>query len=355
MAFRTYLPGLSALAGRAVIAACFDPVPERATRFADAVAAQQDAACAPYTDLAPLLAHPGLDGVLNLTPAPFHAETTTAILDAGLNCFSEKPIAGSLDDARRLTALARERGLLFLCAPATMATNRFQWLKRELDNGLLGRPTLMIGQMANMGPAAWRDYKGDPAVFYTDRVGPVLDIGVYLLHAVTGLLGPATFVSAVGGIVIPERIATIPTRFGERIAVTGNDHMLLHLEWEGPTYAQILASFATPATRTPVLEIHGERGTICIPDIPTWYDLDAPVDLLLLDRGPVAHEAWRPAAPPERSPVRQPIQAGPLHFVEVLEGVAEPILTAEHATHVLEIIRAAERSAAAHGEPVALA
>jgi hypothetical protein len=35
------------------------------------------------------------------------------------------------------------------------------------------------------------------------------------------------------------------------------------------------------------------------------------------------------------------IQFGPEHFVAVLEGAEAPILTAEHATHVLEIILAA--------------
>jgi hypothetical protein len=38
------------------------------------------------------------------------------------------------------------------------------------------------------------------------------------------------------------------------------------------------------------------------------------------------------------------IQAGPEHFVAVLEGTEAPILTAEHATHVLEIILAARVS-----------
>jgi len=355
VAFRTYLPGLAALVGRAAVVACCDPVPERAERFAVEVTDLQGEPCQAFADLAEMLATPGLDGVLNLSPAPFHFDTTRQILEAGLNCYSEKPIAGTLEDAETLARLARDRGLLLLCAPATMASTRFRWLKEEIGKGLIGRPTLAIAQMANMGPALWREYKGDPAVFYTEAVGPALDTGVYLLHAITGLFGPAKAVSAVGGIAIPERMSTIPSRFGERIPVTAADHMLLHLTWDTPTYAQVLSSFATPRTTAPVLEIHGERGSICIPDIPTWYDLDQPVDLLLLDPRPDAPpDAWRPAAPPERSPVRQPIQSGPYHFVDVLEGREAPILTAEHATHVLAIIRAAEESARMGGAPVGL-
>lgn len=353
VAFRTYLPGLAALAGRAAVVACTDPLRERAERFAIEVADLLGEPCRAADDLADLLATPGLDGVLNLSPAPYHYETTRQILEAGVNCYSEKPIAGTLEQAQELTRLAAERGVLLLCAPATMASTRFRWLKEELANGLIGRPTLAIAQMANMGPALWRDYRGDPAVFYTEAVGPVLDTGVYLLHAITGLFGPAKTVSAVGGVAIPERVSTIPSRFGEVIPVTAADHMLLHLTWDGPAFAQVLSSFATPRTTAPVLEIHGERGSLCIPDIPTWYDLDQPVDLLLLDSHPHApHEAWRPVSPPEKSPVRQPIQSGPYHFVDVLEGREPPILTAEHATHVLAIIRAAEESARLGGAPV---
>ncbi|MGI9252138.1 MAG: Gfo/Idh/MocA family protein, partial [Thermomicrobiales bacterium] len=191
--------------------------------------------------------------------------------------------------------------------------------------------------------------------FYTDKVGPVLDTGVYLLHAVTGLFGAVKSISAVGGIAIPERMSTIPSRYGEKIDVTANDHMLLHLTWDGPVFAQILSSFATPRTTAPVLELHGEKGSIAIADIPTWYDLEKPVDLLLLDRSREGKwESWQPAGPADAGLVRQPIQSGPLHFVDVLDGREQPILSASHATHVLEIIRAAEQSAASGGAPVAM-
>ena len=35
-----------------------------------------------------------------------------------------------------------------------------------IEAGEIGQPTLAVAQMANMGPSAWRDYTGDPAVFY---------------------------------------------------------------------------------------------------------------------------------------------------------------------------------------------
>jgi predicted dehydrogenase len=59
-------------------------------------------------------------------------------------------------------------------------------------------------------------------------------------------------------------------------------------------------------------------------------------------------QGWqRKVSPP--SPVATPgenlIWSGPRHFVSVLNGTQEPILTAEHAIHILEIILASAESA----------
>lgn len=343
VALRTYAPGMAPLAGRATTVAVYDADPARADRLADRLAELG----LPRPRIAPsleaLLADPQVVGVLNLTPAPFHHEVNVAGLEAGKHVFSEKPVAGTVADAWAAIDLARERGLTFLCAPAVMATNRFRWLKAQLDAGWLGRPTLAVGQYGNMGPAAWRDYKGDPAVFYGTSVGPALDLGVYILHAITGLFGPARRVSAFGGITIPKRNVLIPGREGQVVDVLAPDSLLIHLDFGENRFAQILSSFATPRSKAPMLELHGELGTVSISQ-ETWYDTDAPVDLWRRDESPAGQEQWTAAVQPPSPRIGQLIQAGPEHFVAVLAGEEAPILGAAHAAHVLEIIVAAGQS-----------
>jgi predicted dehydrogenase len=340
VALRTYGPGLAPLAGRAGAVAVYDPDPKRAEVLADDLVALGLPRPVIASTLAALLADDNVAAVLNLTPAPFHHEVNVASLQAGKHVFSEKPLAGTLADARATIELARERGLTLLCAPAVMATNRFRWLKAELDSGWLGRPTLAVGQMANMGPAAWREYKGDPAVFYGPSVGPALDTGVYILHAITGLLGPARRVEAFGGVSIPRRNVLIPGREGEVIDVAAPDHLLIHLDFGDNRFAQVLSSFATPRSKAPALEIHAEMGTVSM-SLENWYEPDAPVDVWQRDERPNGKERWKEVTPPDSSRFSHLIQAGPEHFIAVLEGAEAPILTAEHATHVLEIILAA--------------
>ena len=346
VALRTYGPGLAPLAGRATAVAVYDPDPARAERLADDLAALDLPRPTVVPTLEAVLADPDVAAVLNLSPAPFHHEINVASLQAGKHVFSEKPLAGTLTDARAAIDLAQERGLTLLCAPAVMATNRFRWLKAELATGWLGRPTLATGQMANMGPAAWREYKGDPAVFYGPSVGPALDTGVYILHAITGLLGPARRVEAFGGVSIPRRNVLIPGREGQVVDVMAPDHLLIHLDLGDNRFAQVLSSFATPRSKAPALEIHGEEGTVSM-SLESWYEPDAPVDLWRRDESPNGVERWTQARPPRSSRISHLIQAGPEHFVAVLEGAEPPILTAEHATHVLEIILKSTESARA--------
>jgi predicted dehydrogenase len=342
VAFRTYIPGVQAIAGTGTVTATFDPIAERAERAAALFPGAQA-----YTSYEALLAHPGLDGVMNLTPAPFHRETTSRALDAGLHVLSEKPIAATVEDGRALIAQAQRLGKLLLCAPAVMATGRFRWLKQLLADGRIGRPHLATAQMANMGPAGWRAYTGDPAVFYTKDVGPMLDTAVYVLHGITGLLGPAKRVEAFGGVSIPQRNVLIERLAGNTITVGANDVMMIHLDFGENRFAQILSSFAVPATRAPAMEVHGSEGTISI-SMPAWYDGWGPIDLYRRDDTLLGLDGWvQNVAPPNR-PESGPshlIGAGPAHFVACLRGEEQPILTAEHALHVLEIILKATQSA----------
>ncbi|MCC6945392.1 MAG: Gfo/Idh/MocA family oxidoreductase [Thermomicrobiales bacterium] len=342
VAFRTYIPGIQNVRDRATVAATFDPLAERAER----AAAMFEGAVA-YTSLEAFLAHPGLQGVFNLTPANFHTSVNQAVLDAGLHLLSEKPIASTVEEGQALARQAAKDGLIFLCAPATMATGRFQWLKSLIDNGAFGQLTVATGQMVNMGPAGWKDYTGDPRVFYSAAVGPVLDTGVYVLHGITGLLGPARRVQAFAGIALPERISTIPRIEGERISVESPDVNMIHLDFGDNRFAQILSSFAVPASNGPSTEIHGSLGSASILD-NSWYDANGPADLFFRSDNEYGQAGWNRQ---QRSPAPPVVEgehligAGARHFVDCIEGTSPPIMTADHAIHILEIIHQAQESA----------
>ena len=55
---------------------------------------------------------PDIDCVLNLTIPAAHAEISLAALEAGKHVYAEKPFATSIEDGKKILALAKSKGLL---------------------------------------------------------------------------------------------------------------------------------------------------------------------------------------------------------------------------------------------------
>ena len=334
VADRHYLPALEALADKVVIAALVDPRPGAAERAAASVAGWSPGARV-HLMLDEMLAAGDVDAAIDLTPAPLHGRVNLACLEAGLHLYSEKPLAGSLADADRLIAAAAEKGNLFLCAPGEAVTKRVRWLVDVVASRRFGSPTLVVTHHADPGPAAWREYTGDPTPFYREGVGPLFDHGVYRLHAMTTLLGPVSRVQAMGAISSPTRTVRGGPLTGRTIEVTTPDHILVNLAFANGTLGQVLASFGTPATRAPWLEVHFPMATISFSG-QSW-EADAPVGFYLDDDGPLGLEGWLEDVEVPREDVGV-VEAGIGHFIACLRGESKPVLTAEHARHVLDVI-----------------
>ena len=334
VAARHYLPALADMAGDVRVAALMDVRLDAARGRAQAIAGWSPDA-ATFDDLDAMLEAGGLDAVIDLAPAPRHATVNQAILDAGLHLYSEKPIANTVAEADRLIATATDRGVMFLCAPGVAVTRRIRWLKELVDSGRYGHATLVVAHHADPGPAAWREYTGDPRPFYGPGVGPVIDHGVYRLHAMTALLGPVTRVQAMGGFGAPTRVVRGGPLTGQEIAVTTPDHVLINLEFANGALGQLLASFGTASTRAPWLEVHLTKATISFGG--QSHDRHAPVSVYVDDDSPAAQEGWRDdvEVPTDDHEV---VETGVRHFVDCLRGRTDPVLTAEHARHVLDVI-----------------
>jgi predicted dehydrogenase len=333
VAHRRYLPGIESRSDRVIVAAAADPRPGAAEAVAQSVASWSPDT-RPYLDAAQMLREEDLDGVFDLAPAPHHGGVNRTILEAGVACYSEKPLAASVGEANELIELAARLKLPFLVAPGSAVTPRVRWLKEIAESGRFGQATLAVAHFADPGPAAWREYTGDPSAFYREGVGPVFDHGVYRLHEMTTVLGPVRRVQAMGAIAIPERRVRGGPLAGSTIEVTTADHVLIHLEFASGVLGQLLASFATPDTLAPWLELHLERGVVSLGG-KSW-ELDYPISIYTDDDTDAALEAWTHdvEVPPDPYGV---VETGARHFIACLLGEETPVLTAEHARHVLDI------------------
>jgi predicted dehydrogenase len=334
-----YVPGIKLLGDQITVVAAFDTIEERA-----ATVAGEFPGAAAYTSMEEFLAHNGggeMDLVFNLTPAPLHLAISRQVFEAGYDVYTEKPIAATVDEAHELTALAEQSGRRLIVCPATIVTARFRWLRRVVEERQLGRAIMIKAQIAGMGPAAWTDYIGDPRVFYQPGVGPMVDTGVYMLHGMTGLLGPVKRVQAVGGIAIPRREITIPRFAGEVVEVTTPDLFSINLDFGDETFGHLFSSFATPATKAPWFELYAERGTVSV-GADQWYNGNGGNDIYRRDG---ETPGWSDDVPtPNPITTDDILASGILHAIRYIAGEEPLMLSSEHATHVLEVMQAVLRS-----------
>ncbi len=78
------------------------------------------------------------DAVINVTPPQFHREICVAALEAGLPVLTEKPLAGTLEDARAIAAAAESSGVLCSVAQNYRYRPLSQTVKSTLESGELG-------------------------------------------------------------------------------------------------------------------------------------------------------------------------------------------------------------------------
>jgi predicted dehydrogenase len=270
-----------------------------------------------------VLARDDVDLVLIFTSMQTHGEIALAALRAGKHVLVEKPFAPTLDVAAQLVEMARSSPGYLMPAPFSILSATYRAIWGRIQRGDIGQPYLARSLYGHAGPT-WGHW------FYQKGGGAMFDLGVYNLTSLTGLLGPARRVMAMSGSAIPERIID-----GEVIPVEADDNSHTLIDFGGTVYAVATTGFTIQRYRTPGIEIYGSKGTIQLmgDDFrPRGYEL------WLNDVG-----SWQVFA--ETDPLWTWTD-GLRHIVECIQTGKRPLVTPEHAYHVLEIMLRAQESGA---------
>jgi predicted dehydrogenase len=102
-------------------------------------------------DLDDLLNDPDLSAIVVATPGSTHASVARQVLEAGKNCFVEKPLAHDSASARELTQLAEERGLVLMVGHLLCYHPGVRQLADLIARGELGRVHYVHSQRLNLG------------------------------------------------------------------------------------------------------------------------------------------------------------------------------------------------------------
>lgn len=283
-----------------------------------------------YPDITAMLHGVPFDLLVNTTDMQEHGRLNRIALDAGKHIWSEKPMANSYREGRDLLDLARKKGLRIWGAPAVVNSPQFAFMSRAIQDGKLGKVSAAHAHYGHLGP----DWS---AFFYEAGGGSLPDLGVYNLATLTGLLGPARSVMAMTSILTETR----NTQNKGVIKVEAEDNAIVVMDHGNGTLSNVQCGFnyfdpyghEGEGQEKPTITIWGTKGNMCL----IGYDW-APfgVDLATTDD----EKGQRFVRDPEHYVWQQ----GASVISESLVSKKEPLINAEHALHVLEVIEAARES-----------
>ena len=315
------------------LTACADILVERAGAFA-----AEHGLTAHSVD--EMLSRDDIDIVINLTIPAAHAEVSLQILAAGKHAYSEKPLALTREDGARIMAAARETGLRMGCAPDTFLGGGGQTARKVIDDGRIGRPVAATAFFLSHGPESWHPNAG---FYYQQGGGPLFDMGPYYLTALVNLMGPVARVAGSASMTFPERIATSEALMGQRLPVEVNTHIAGNLEFESGAIATVITSFDIWGHHLPNIEIHGETGSLTVPD-PNRFD----GKVTMVDEN--AKREWGRALQWQDIPLTHTTNigrgAGVADMAYAIQSGRPHRASGELAFHVLDIMQALEESAA---------
>jgi predicted dehydrogenase len=321
-----YLPQIAEMPDAEVVAVCDvrrEWAAEQARRFGIARV---------FTDFDAMLADAPFDALVNTASIPAHFPLNLMALRAGKHVYSQKPFATTVEEATILIDEAARRGLKMSCSPIHLLRPEIQEMRRLVQGGVLGKISLVRCRSSHGGPEYFQYRAADPTWFFQEGGGPLLDMGVHGLHQVTGILGPARSVTCLSGISETVRVARSGAFDGKEIRPEVDDNTLIMLDFGAATFAVVDSSYCVKAAQGPGLEIFGSAGTIAA---GRRGREDEPPFELYRDEPGAGVRGWM--TPILRLPrVRQAV--GVLDLVDAIRTDRRPVLTPEHARHVIEIM-----------------
>jgi predicted dehydrogenase len=298
---------------------------------AEAVAIQHPGVRACTVD--ELLADPAVDTVLNLTIPAAHASIALRAIAAGKNVYGEKPLAATTAEARQVLDSAAAAGVRIGCAPDTVLGTGIQTARKAIDDGLIDIPVAATATMVTPGHERWHP---NPDFYYSAGGGPLLDMGPYYVTALVTLLGPVTHAVGAASHLRSARTIGSGPRQGQSVPVSIDTHVTGILTHESGAISTLLMSFDAVASTAAPIEVHGDAGSLVVPD-PNLFD------------GTVRHfplnaDAW--ADLPVSAGYRDSGRGFGLADLADTPADAEPRAGGRRAFHVLDVLESVLRSAA---------
>lgn len=166
------------------LAGYFDTVDERARKMADQYGGKI------YDSVETMLADESIDAVSVCTSNKYHASVSIAALNAGKHVLCEKPMAASVEDARRMIDAAKASGKFLMIGHNQRLAEAHIRVRQILDSGEMGRILSFRTTFGHGGPETWSQDKGKNTWFFKNAdafTGAMGDLGSHKIDLIRWL------------------------------------------------------------------------------------------------------------------------------------------------------------------------
>lgn len=346
IAVRGIMPHLSQqdVQDRVRLAAVCDPVPGRAEAAKEKFGVERA-----FVDYADLLARGDVDAVTIASPIGLHYEQGKQALEAGKHIHFNKTMTTTVAEATDLIQTARAKGLKIVASPGEMLRPHNQQIKKLIAEGALGTVcwaacgaafgTYHEKERVRQGSDVLSNI--DPSWYYRKPGGgPLYDMTVYALHALTGILGPAKRVTAMSGVRIKEREFR-----GQMVPCDADDNTFMLLDFGNNLFALAYGAAAGRVTEGFGGSYFGTAGTIVGQKL-NGEPFDYPGRQLAMQAPNGRGSQWLlpHVVGPHREIEEQHVYEDVMQLVDWIREDKPTIVRAEHARHVIDVIESSYRS-----------
>lgn len=300
------------------------PTPKNAEAFAAAQGIPHA-----FTDYRQMFAVPDVQLVVVGAPNHLHCQIVTDAAAAGKHVVIEKPFALNLAEADQMIEACRQAKVKLMYAEELCFAPKYVRLKKLLDSGALGTPTLLKQSEKHDGPHAAHFWDVNRS-----GGGVTMDMGCHAIEFFRWMLGRPPIKSV---------YAQMSTQV-HGAKTDGDDNALLILEFANGVIALAEESWTKLGGMDDRAEVHGSKG-VAYADllhgnaIETYSTegYDYAVEKAGSTKGwsfTIYDEEWNYGFPQEMA-----------HFVECVRNDTPPLVTGEDGRAVLEVIFAAYESA----------
>ncbi len=324
----------------------------RMTAVCDPVAGRAMAACDRFNiphafeNYHDLLDSKKVDAVTIASPIGLHYQQGKMAIEAGVHVHFNKSMTTTVDEANELIELAQKKGVKLVSSPGEMLRPLNQRIRQLVLEGALGQLTWAVAGSA-FGHYHEREsvrQGGDvlsninPAWYYRrPGGGPLYDMTVYGLHALTGILGPAKRVTGFSGLRIKEREFR-----GEMLPCDMDDNTLLTIDFGQSMFGFVYGTAAGGLPNIGRFAIFGTKGTI------SGGKLNGqPIDISghEIDKG-LTNASLPHVVGKHRQIEEAHVYEDIMQLVDWIRIDQPTLASAEHARHVIEIFDAGYKSSA---------